>query len=405
MDLRLTEILNLPGVVVETFQQTDKDLLLEVEVYAVEATCPRCGNISHNPHQNHWYWVRDLPISGRSVMLKVNRRQFKCKTCRKPFSEDLEFVGKGRKYTHRLAMEIVKQVIHSDVHNVALNNDLSDEEVWSMILYVAEQVIVIDLKELRRLGIDEISLRKGLGQFIVVLVDLDTMKPIGFVKSRKQKDIEEVLRGWGDEVLEQIVEVSIDMSGNYKGLVQKLLANADITVDRFHVMKIVNEELNAARIKVKLAAAQLEDETKKSEIISSLNQSKYVLLKAAENLEEEQQKKLASVQKASPVLAHMYELKEQFRTIFNSAKNWGDGTLKLLDWLAEADSVFQKSTKTIKRWLGEIVGYFERGTTNGVVEGINNKLKLIKRSGFGFRNFENFELRSLICWYFDVRAA
>jgi transposase len=105
------------------------------------------------------------------------------------------------------------------------------------------------------------------------------------------------------------------------------------------------------------------------------------------------------------MLARTYELKEQERTIFNQAKDWGDGTLKLLDWLAEADSLFQNSTKTIKRWLGEIVGYFERGTTNGVVEGINNKLKLIKRSGFGFRNFDNFEIRSLICWYFDVRAA
>jgi transposase len=141
----------------------------------------------------------------------------------------------------------VRQVIHSDVHNVALNNDLSDAEVWSMLKYIAEQTIVIDFKQLKRLGVDEISLRKGMGNFIVILVDLDTMKPIGFVKSRKQKDIEEVLIGWGQEVLEQIVEVSMDMSGNYKGLVQTLLPNADITVDRFHVMKLVNEELDEAR--------------------------------------------------------------------------------------------------------------------------------------------------------------
>jgi transposase len=84
MDLRLTEILNLPGVVVENFQQTDQELILDVEVYAAEAVCPRCNNVSHNLHQNHWYFVNDLPISGRQVLLRVNRRQFKCKHCGKP---------------------------------------------------------------------------------------------------------------------------------------------------------------------------------------------------------------------------------------------------------------------------------------------------------------------------------
>jgi transposase len=57
--------------------------------------------------------------------------------------------------------------------------------------------------------------------------------------------------------------------------------------------------------------------------------------------------------------------------------------LQLMDWLKKASPYYKKSTQTIKRWFGEIVGYFEKITTNGVVEGINNKLKLIKRSGFG----------------------
>ncbi|XHL99148.1 MAG: ISL3 family transposase [Microcoleus anatoxicus] len=60
---------------------------------------------------------------------------------------------------------------------------------------------------------------------------------------------------------------------------------------------------------------------------------------------------------------------------------------------------YRKSVKTIRRWFGEIVGYFESRTTNGVVEGINNKLKLLKRSGFGFRNFDNFQLRALLLWH------
>ena len=59
----------------------------------------------------------------------------------------------------------------------------------------------------------------------------------------------------------------------------------------------------------------------------------------------------------------------------------------------------------MKRWLAEILGYFEQRTTNGIVEGINNKLKLLKRSGLGFRNFKNFEMRALLFWHFPKDLA
>jgi transposase len=101
----------------------------------------------------------------------------------------------------------------------------------------------------------------------------------------------------------------------------------------------------------------------------------------------------------------MHQQKEAFRAIFETAENWTDGTLRLLDWLAENQEKFQKSVGTICRWFGEVTGYFERRTTSGAVEGINNKLKLIKRSGYGFRNFDNFQLRCLICWHFGTSSA
>ncbi|MDJ0732972.1 MAG: transposase [Nostocaceae cyanobacterium] len=71
-------------------------------------------------------------------------------------------------------------------------------------------------------------------------------------------------------------------------------------------------------------------------------------------------------------------MKEEFHHLFDESENLGSGMLGLIDWLKKAAPYYQKSVKTIKRWFGEIVGYFERKTTNDVVEGINNKLKLIK---------------------------
>ncbi len=94
-----------------------------------------------------------------------------------------------------------------------------------------------------------------------------------------------MLETWGTEVLNQIDEVSMDMSGNYKGLVSNLLPNADITVDRFHVMKLVNEELDLARRNIRKAAESLSEPTAKAKLKATLHQSKYVLLKPEDDWE------------------------------------------------------------------------------------------------------------------------
>ena len=89
----------------------------------------------------------------------------------------------------------------------------------------------------------------------------------------------------------------------------------------------------------------------------------------------------------------------EFTEIFDNSKNLGEGTLKLVNWLLKANSFFPKTVRTIINWFGEIVGYFEKRTTNAVVEGINNRLKVLKRCGFGFRNVNNFNNRALLFWH------
>ncbi len=130
----LTELLNLESVQVIKYKKLPQvGLILYTEAQSKKATCIRCGNKSQNLHQNHRYLIKDLPISGQSVYLRINRRQFKCDNCGKPFSEELNFVKKRRKYTSRLAMEIVKQVLADDIKTVAQNNDVSAEEIETML--------------------------------------------------------------------------------------------------------------------------------------------------------------------------------------------------------------------------------------------------------------------------------
>jgi transposase len=127
-----------------------------------------------------------------------------------------------KNFTQRYAQSITAQVINSDIKNIAINNKLTAEQVESMVMAAAKSVMKVELTQLCRLGIDEISLVKGQGKFIVVLVDLETHKLLGLAPERKQSEIEKVMLRWGDKVLSQVEEVTMDMSYNYKWLVNKL---------------------------------------------------------------------------------------------------------------------------------------------------------------------------------------
>ena len=245
-------------------------------------------------------------------------------------------------------------------------------------------------------------MRKGQGDYIAVLVDLDRNELVGMAPSRKHTDIKKVLSSWGDEVLSQIEEVSIDLSGNYRGLIKKYLPNAATVADRFHVMKVINDELNQARNSAKREVNTIEDKNERERLNQVLSKSKYALLKPAGNLTENQNLKLGEVKKNFPTLAKMHQPKEDFRNIFETARDWRDGATRLMDWMDNAKDTFKHSFGTLYRWFGEITAYFETHTTSGAVEGINNRLKLIKRLGYGFRNFENFRLRCLMCWQLSI---
>jgi transposase len=164
----------------------------------------------------------------------------------------------------------------------------------------------------------------------------------------------------------------------------------------------VNDELDRARRKVKRESEKIKEKNEKEKTDSAMIHSKYALLKNAEELNDSQKDKLKEIEEVFPELASMHKMKESFRDIFESEINWSEALFQLCDWLVKAEEVFPKSCGTIKRWIGEIISYFDRRTTQGVVEGINNKLKLIKRRGYGFRNFDNFQIRSMLSWHFNI---
>jgi len=397
----ITKIINFEGFKATNYYFiTENEVLIEVEKKENSETCPHCHKKTDKVHQSHWYRVRDIPFSSFDVFLNVNRRQFRCKNCNKVFSEELNFVKKRRTYTKRLAEKVIREALETDIVSTAERNRITPTEIETLLRETEKDLLKDSPTDLKKLGIDEITHLKGGKNYVAVIVDLDTRKPIELLEKRNKEVIAEYLRGLGSDILNQIEEVSIDLWVPYKSVIEELLPNAQVVADRFHVMKQINDELDTRRKKEKREAEKLKTKKLRERKVAAIKHSKYPLLKKKENLNETEKEKLEEVKKAVPELIKMYDEKENFRDIFESKITSDEAFWKLIEWTESAYKYFPKSCQTIKRWINEIVAYFDNRTTQGTVEGINQKIKLIKRKAYGLTNFDNFRRRILLNWHF-----
>ncbi|NEQ29306.1 MAG: transposase, partial [Microcoleus sp. SIO2G3] len=158
--------------------------------------------------------------------------------------------------------------------------------------------------------------------------------------------------------------------------------NAQIVYDRFHVMKSVQSELNIIR-----KQADVKDKG-----------SKFLILKNGKDLTPSEKNILDNILKQSTRLRIAYELKEEFRNIYETSMTVEEGRAELEKSLDKAKIVYCDALTTIRNHFDGICNYFINRTTSGVMEGINNRIKLIKRQAYGFINFNNFRSRLLACF-------
>jgi transposase len=242
------------------------------------------------------------------------------------------------------------------------------------------------------LGIDEISRKKGHKDFVIVLSDIKRGIVIDVLEDRKKKTLEKYFDSKSEEFKAHIKTVSMDMWGPYRSVVEEKLSHADVVADRFHVMKNLNECLNTCR---KAVQNELDKDTRKL-----LKDSKWVLLKNKSDLDEDSLNKLESFYQISEKLKEAHILKEYVRDIFESSENKdvAEVTFNIFELLVMRSSVkkyFDTFIVTLSNWREQILNYFDDKVTNGFVEGMNNKIKVLKRKAYGILNFEHFRIRIL----------
>jgi transposase len=332
----LTQLLAIPNYIVVGVEMTEDTVALSIESTLEGRKCPRCGRYCADLHENHPRVVRDLPISGKVCYLRLGRRRFFCPVCNKPFSESLGFVQEHRDYTNRYHERIFHQVRESNITSVQRFEALTYDQIESIFLTEARERIPANLK---RLGIDEISLRKGKQDFILVLTNLDTAGVVDVLEKHTQEKLRARLAQLTQQERSQIEEVAIDMWEPYSDVCEELLPNADITVDRFHVAKAVNEGLKELKNKEK---------QQYPEVIKG----HYPLLKNQEDLTDTQEK-LNQVYETCPTLKMAHRLKECLRHIFECPPTKEKAIQRLQKWshIAEKEHLFPKFRKTLSHWM------------------------------------------------------
>jgi transposase len=268
------------------------------------------------------------------------------------------------------------------VNRVAEMLKVNPQRIWTIFNHwIGKAKIADDVSSITQLGIDETSSKKG-HKYVTLGVDLKESRVI-FVTEGKGKatlhNLQEHLENKGVEK-EQIEQISMDLSPSFIAGAAEAFPSAEITFDRFHVVKLLNEAMNQVRI----------SERKEHD---ALKGHKYTFLRNRENLTNKQEVSLAEMIDLYPTLGQAYRLKELFNDLWSMPdKVSAEAFLK--QWCAEVESskipAFMKFVKTVRsHWIG-IIHFVETKITNGILEGINSKVQLAKRRARGYRNIDNF---------------
>ena len=256
------------------------------------------------------------------------------------------------------------------------------QRIWTILqYYIGKAYDQADHSEVKELGIDETSTRKG-HRYITVAVDMDKRNVIRVEEGRDKDSINQVVKYLESKgtVPEQIKEICIDMSPSYIAGCLDSFPNAAITFDRFHVKKLLNVAMDEVR----------KAERREHDLLKG---HKYTFLRNSDKLSDERRNQMNDLLKLYPTLGEAYRLKILFDDFWDM-QNSSQAEVFLEDWCQQAEKSgihpFIKFVGTLKaHWYG-IISFTTSRLTNGILEGINTKIQLAKRRARGYRDIKNF---------------
>ncbi len=351
--------------------------------------CHDCQTPALTVHaQGRRRFVQDLNLATKAVWLDVEYRKVWCERCNGVRVEHLSFCAAGKRVTHRLARYIHDLCKVLTIKEVAKRFDLHPTTVKEIDKsFLAEEFSETDYSDLRVLAIDEIALKKGHTYMTVVLNYL-TGRVVWMGEGRSMETLDKFFAGMTNQQKESIEAVAMDMWEAYINRVKHHCPQANIVFDFFHVVQGFGRVIDKIRRDEYLTASQEDREILKG--------SRYLLLKNEENLTEKQRPRLQQLLAMNETLNTVYILKDQLKMVYYYSDRYLVKEM-LDDWCTMAETVSHPSMGTFINKLR----FFEDGILNHAdypigtsdLEGVNNKIKLIKRRAYGYHDSDYFALK------------
>lgn len=334
--------------------------------------------------------VRDLNIGPAQTFLDVEYRRVWCPDCQRAQVEELTFLDPGKRVTHRLARYIYGLCKVMTVEEVARHVGLNPKTVKAIDKhFLAEEFGHTDCEGLRILAIDEIALRKGQLGYMTVVLDYLTGRVVWMGEGRNMETLDRFFAEMTDAQKQAIEAVAMDMWEAYVNRVQHHCPQAKIVFDLFHLVKAYGEVIDEVRREEVRNAATKEDR-------KAVKGSRYLLLRNRSTLKPEQRARLRELLTVNERLSAVYQLKDQLKMLYEYKRR--SAAKKALDqWCELAAEV---DYPLMRRFIGRL-RFFEYGILNhcdfpigtSPLEGVNNKIKVIKRKAYGFHDPQYFALK------------
>lgn len=305
--------------------------------------------------------------------------------------ETLSWLAKNPRYTHRYAMHIGTMCREMSNKAVAELERLHDSTVKDLdTIYMKLQIERAGQPAPRAIGVDEISIRKG-HDYRVIVSDLDARRPIWVGgKGRGETDFDLFFAALGGEKSERIEIAAMDMWKPFRNSLAKNAPQASVVFDKFHIMRHLSNALDDVR---RSEFARLKGEDR-----AFIKGQRYTLLSHRENLSHDGKASLKKLLAANKRLNTAYVLKESFGQLWDyrterGARAFFERWKSSLKWQRLAP--YEKFAALIERHWDGIASYChpENKISLGLVEGINNKIRVIERRAYGYRDEEYLRLK------------
>ncbi|NTU78487.1 MAG: ISL3 family transposase [Chloroflexales bacterium] len=383
--------LDIPDVrVLKTEITKAGELILTVESTLTSTTCRRCGRTLTEGHgHDEARLLRHLPILGRPVYLRIKPKRFRCPFCddHPTTTQHLDWYDLKALHTKAYERQLIVLLINSTLTDVAAKEDVTYDALLGVLdRWIGHPVRWETLPAFTTLGIDEIALTKGHRNFVAVVsarTSTGEVHLLAVLPDRRKATVAAFLASIPLARQAQIDTVCTDMWEGYVRAAQEVLAHATLVVDRFHVAQHYRDGVDALRkqelrrLREELPEAQRDD----------LKHTLWPFRKRPEDLSELEEERLERLLGHSPALRRAYRLREELTRIFDTARSKADGLRRLAFWRQRVArsglTCFDAFLKLFDRW-GDLIGnYFVHRQSSGFVEGLNTKLKVLKRRCYG----------------------